>query len=163
MSHTPFPQKTLIVFYSLSGVTRRIAEILQSKTQADMVEIETLRTYTSDHNEPKKELDTGQLPELKSPPPDMSGYDLILVGGPVWWYTVATPVMRFLQQADFQGKKVAAFCTHMGGLGQYFPHFQKQASHAEVMDGLDIFKPTRSKAAATEAALDEWLGKLLAA
>ncbi|MCM1129392.1 MAG: NAD(P)H-dependent oxidoreductase [Alistipes senegalensis] len=156
--------KVLVIFYSQSGVTRRIAEILQSKTQADLYEIETVRTYPTQqpgiYDEPKKELETGQLPALKHEPPDMSAYDLILVGGPVWWYTVSTPVMRFLQLADFKGKKTAAFCTHMGGLGRYFPHFRTQARHANVLEGIDFFQPTRSKTASTEAALDKWLDKL---
>ncbi|WAW10110.1 hypothetical protein NB640_00075 [Oxalobacter vibrioformis] len=56
---------------------------------------------------------------------------------------------------------MAAFCTHMGGLGQYFAHFEKQASPASVLEGVDIFKPTRSKAAATDAELETWLDKLL--
>lgn len=157
--------KTMVIFYSQSGVTRRIAEMLQSQTQADLHEIETIRTYPTQqpgiYDEPKKELETGQLPALKHEPPDMSAYDLILVGGPVWWYTVSTPVMRFLQLADFKGKKTAAFCTHMGGLGRYFPHFKEQARHANVLEGIDFFQPTRSKTAATEAALNKWLGNLL--
>lgn len=157
--------KTMVIFYSQSGVTRRIAEMLQSQTQADLHEIETIRTYPTQqpgiYDEPKKELETGQLPALKREPPDMSAYDLILVGGPVWWYTVSTPVMRFLQLADFKGKKTAAFCTHMGGLGRYFPHFKEQARHANVLEGIDFFQPTRSKTAATEAALNKWLGNLL--
>lgn len=158
-------KKILIVFYSQSGVTRRIAEMLQSRTHADMYEIETIRTYPTQqpavYDEPKKELETGQLPALKREPPDMSAYDLVLVGGPVWWYTVSTPIMRFLQLADFKGKKTAAFCTHMGGLGRYFPHFKEQARHANVLEGIDFFQPTRSKTAATETALNKWLGNLL--
>lgn len=164
MNHTHSKDKVLIVFYSQSGVTRRMAEILQSKTNADMLEIETVKTYPKDQpavfDEPKRELETGDLPELKSDMPDMNAYDLILVGGPVWWYTVSTPVMRFLQLADFKGKKTAAFCTHMGGLGQYFPHFEKQAFNARVLDGMEIFKPTRSKTAAIESEFDVWLEKL---
>lgn len=158
-------EKTLVIFYSQSGVTRRIAEMLQSRTQADMYEIETIRTYPTQqpaiYDEPKKELETGQLPALKRELPDMSAYDLFLVGGPVWWYTVSTPVMRFLQLADFKGKKTAAFCTHMGGLGRYFTHFKEQARHASVLEGIDFFQPTRSKTAATEAALSKWLNSLL--
>lgn len=164
MNHTSSQNKVLIVFYSQSNVTRRMAGILQSKTNADVYEIETVRTYPKDQpavfDEPKRELETGELPELKGITPDMSAYDLILVGGPVWWYTVSTPVMRFLQLADFKGKKTAAFCTHMGGLGQYFPHFKKQALNARVLDGMEIFKPTRGKTTVIEAEFDVWLEKL---
>jgi flavodoxin len=89
----------------------------------------------------------------------MSPYDLVLVGGPVWWYTVSTPVMSFLKQADFAGKRVAAFCTHEGGLGKTFPHFKQQAKNAVVLDGLDLYKPQTRKSD-TDKALDSWLDKL---
>ncbi|MGZ3648969.1 MAG: flavodoxin, partial [Syntrophales bacterium] len=121
----------LIIYYSFTGNTKYIAEQTQKKTGGDVFVIETVRTYPTEYSalteEAKRELQTDDLPALKKNPPDMSSYDLILVGSPVWWYTVSTPVMRFLTQADFAGKKVSAFCTHEGGVGKFFPHFNEQA------------------------------------
>ena len=109
-------KKTLIIYYSNTGTTKYVAERLQKKTNADVYVIETVRTYpTKDPErtaEPKRELETGDLPALKKSPPDMSSYDLILVGGPVWWYTVSTPMMSFLRGANFAGKRVAPFNTN---------------------------------------------------
>ena len=155
--------KVLILYYSNSGNTKAVADKLQAKTGADVYRLETIRTYPAEHkslvDEAKRELEENDLPALKGTLPDMSSYDLILVGGPVWWYTVATPVMQFLAQADFAGKKTAAFCTHGGGVGQYFPHFKEQARNAVVLEGLPLWG-NQVGDAATDKALDAWLAKL---
>jgi flavodoxin len=157
-------KKMLIIYYSFSGNTKYIAEKIREKTGGDVFEIETVKTYPAEYSalteEAKRELQAGDLPALKKNPPDMSSYDLILVGGPVWWYTVATPVMSFLRQADFAGKKVSAFCTHEGGIGKFFQHFKEQAKNAVVLEGLDLYKPRQARKGEVDKALDSWLGKL---
>ena len=156
--------KMLIIYYSLTGNTKYIAEQVRKKTGGDVFEIETVKTYPAEYSaltdEAKRELQTGVLPALKKNPPDMSSYDLILVGSPVWWYTVSTPVMSFLRQADFAGKKVSAFCTHEGGIGKFFPHFKEQAKNAIVLEGLDLYKPKQAMKGQVDKALDTWLSKL---
>ena len=156
--------KVLVVYYSLSGNTKSIAEMIREKTGGEGFEIETVKNYPAGYSEcieeAKRELQTRDLPALKKSPPDMSSYDLILVGSPVWWYTVSTPVMRFLNQADFAGKKVSAFCTHEGGVGRFFPHFNEQAKNAIVLEGLDLYKPRQTGEGEVHEALDLWLGKL---
>jgi flavodoxin len=157
-------EKMLIIYYSHTGNTKYIAEKIREKTGGDVFAIETVKTYPAEYSalteEAKRELQAGDLPGLKKNPPDMSSYDLILVGGPVWWYTVATPVMSFLRKADFAGKKVSAFCTHEGGIGKYFSHFKEQAKNAVVLEGLDLYKPRQARKGEVDKALDSWLGKL---
>jgi flavodoxin len=154
----------LVIYYSLTGNTKNIAEMIREKTGGDAFEIETVKKYPADYSgiiaEAKRELETGELPALKKSPPDMSSYDLILVGSPVWWYTVSTPVMSFLKQADFAGKKVSAFCTHEGGVGKFSPHFKEQAQNAIVLEGLDFYKPRQAEEGEVHKALDLWLRKL---
>jgi flavodoxin len=156
--------KVLVVYYSLTGNTKNIAEKIREKTGGDVFEIETVKNYPADYSgiiaEAKRELETGELPALKKSPPDMSSYGLVLVGSPVWWYTVSTPVMRFLTQADFAGKKVSAFCTHEGGVGKFFPHFKEQAKNAVALEGLDLYKPRQNREGEVDKALDSWLNKL---
>ncbi len=162
-SAASYEPKVLIVCYSHSGNTKAIAEKLQTRTGADLHVVEPLRTYPTDKmqhgNIAKQELQENDLPLLKAPPPDMSGYDLVLVGGPVWWYTVATPLMQFLQQADFSGKVTAPFWTHAGSVGQYYSDFKVQAKNATVIEGLSI-RDSELDGAATDNALDTWLAAL---
>jgi len=156
--------KILIVYYSHTGTTKSIAEKIQEKTGADMLEIKTLRTYPAEYSalteEAKRELNANNLPALTGKAPDMSPYDLVLVGGPVWWYTVSTPVMSFLREADFAGRKAAAFCTHEGGVGKTFADFKKQAKNAVVLEGIDLYSPWRARKGEVDKALDAWLGSL---
>jgi flavodoxin len=163
-NETKDANRVLVIYYSLTGNTKSIAETIQNKTRGDLLEIETVKDYPAAYSEiveeAKKELETGELPALKKSPPDMSSYDLILVGSPVWWYTVSTPVMNFLTQADFAGKKVSAFGTHEGGVGKFFPHFKEQAKNAVVLEGLDLFKPRQASEGEVDKALDSWLSKL---
>jgi flavodoxin len=156
--------KVLVVYYSLTGNTKSIAQIIQKKTGADLFEIETVKTYPADRpatiEEVNRELTTRELPALKMNPPDVSSYDLILVGSPVWWYTVSTPVRSFLKQADFAGKKVAAFCSHEGGVGTFMLYFKENAKNAVVLEGLDLYKPRQAREGQVDKALDSWLNKL---
>ena len=160
------PQKVLIVYYSKTGNTDYIAQKLQKKTGADIFRLETVKAYPAENpartQVPKKELETGRLPALKKLPSNLSSYDLILVGTPVWWYTVSTPVMSFLKQANLNGKTVAVFCTHEGGLGKTFPDFRKQAGKAIVLDGFELYKPQQEDEGDVDKKLDAWLVKLAA-
>ena len=135
-------QKVLVVYYSKTGNTKAVAEMIQAKTNGDIYRIETVKTYPMKTPEsieiPRQELESGNLPDLKGALPDPSGYDLILVGSPVWWYTVSTPVMRFLKDMDFAGKKVAAFNTNGGGVGQFHTHFKTLARNAVTYDGVSF-------------------------
>jgi flavodoxin len=154
-------RKVLVICYSLSGRTKAVAEKLRAKAGADFYEIQTVKTYPSSYpgvyEEPRRELEQNDLPVLKGAPPDMSGYDLILVGAPVWWYTVPTPVMRFLRDADFLGKRVAGFCTYDTTLGQYHSHFARQVKNGEVREGISLSYPHRIPAPELDQRLDAWL------
>ena len=154
-------EKMLIIYYSLSGRTKAVAERIQAKTGAELYEIRTVKTYPSSYpgvyEEPKRELEQNDLPDLGSGPPDMSSYDLVLVGAPVWWYTVPTPLMKFLLDADFAGKRVASFCTYDTTLGQYHPHFVQQARNADVREGISLSYPHRIPENELDERLDNWL------
>lgn len=93
-------KKILIVYYSRSGSTRQVANMLAEKLDADLFELETTHTYPASQNDidaaVNRELENGKLPELKALPDNLSEYDLVISGGPVWMYTVATPVMQLL-------------------------------------------------------------------
>ncbi|MCC8189162.1 MAG: hypothetical protein LIP77_00815 [Planctomycetes bacterium] len=130
-----------------------------------MFEITTVKTYPTRppalYDEPKRELEERTLPALRTPPPDMAGYDLILVGGPVWWYTVSTPLMKFLEEVDFGGKRVAGFCTYASTLGEYLPHFAQQARNAQVLPGLELSYPRNLPPHELENRLRAWLEAVL--
>ena len=134
--------KTLIVYYSYSGNTKRIAEMIQSKIGGDTARIETVNPYEGDYNsvveQGKKEVDSGFAPEIKPMNINMSDYDTIVLGTPVWWYTYAPAVKTFLDENDFSGKTVYAFATNGGWIGHTFNDVERECTGAEIKPGLNI-------------------------
>ena len=87
--------------------------------------------------------------------PDVSGYDVILVGFPIWWYRQPSIIDTFLESADFSGKTIVPFCTSGGlGLGNSATIMQSLAPNAKVLDG----KRFSSSASADE--LKKWVEQL---
>lgn len=113
--------KTLIVYFSLSGNTRYIAQKIQNKLDCDIFELETLTPYPSDRDKitaiAKKEIENNILPELKQNI-DIKDYNKIFIGTPVWWYSMSPAIRTFLSNNDFAGKAIVPFITHGGG-GEY--------------------------------------------
>lgn len=153
-------ENVLILYYSHSGTTEDIAQRIQEKIGGDIIEIETVREYASDSSEisdqAAEERESGNLPELKEIP-DISQYERIYLGGPVWTYTVSTPVMSLLEQLDFQGKEVAPFWTDAGTPGDYQQNFETQVQNGVLLPGLGLSDMSGMGEEELNALLDGWL------
>ncbi|MCD7906872.1 MAG: hypothetical protein LUH04_04120 [Clostridium sp.] len=156
--------KVLIMYFSLTGNTVPVAETIKKLTGGDLLRIETVREYPIERpartEVPKQELDSGVWPELKTAIPDMSQYDYILIGGPVWWYTVSTPIRSLLQNTDFAGKRVAPFVTHDGGMGDYYQYFGDNVKNGVVLEGLDLYRSFNETPESLERKVRDWLSSL---
>ncbi len=116
--------KTLVAYFSASGVTEKKAQILAQVTGGDLFEIEPVVPYTSaDLNWMDKKSrstlemnDPSSRPEIAKRVADMDAYDTVYVGFPVWWYVEPSIINTFLESYDFSGKTVVPFCTS-GGSG----------------------------------------------
>ena len=116
--------KTLVAYFSASGVTEKKAQILAQVTGGDLFEIEPAVPYTSaDLNWMDKKSrstlemnDSSSRPEIAKKVADMDAYDTVYVGFPVWWYVEPSIINTFLESYDFSGKTVVPFCTS-GGSG----------------------------------------------
>lgn len=156
-------KKTLVVYYSLTGNTRDIAKIIQEKTNADIYEIELNEPYSPGaflYFKCAFQLMMGELPSLKKELPDLSSYDLILVGAPVWWYTIPPPLRSFLAKCDFQNKAVAPFSTYGGSTGKYFKAFGEKTQNAGVLKGFDLKKDSKNDAKLLDEKITAWLNDL---
>ena len=128
--------KMLIVYYSWSnGNTKRIAELLQRETGADLVRIETVHPYEGSYqdvvDQGKWEADSGFQPEIKPLPYAAADYDVIAVGTPTWWYTMAPAVLTYLNQQDWNGKTVVPFLTNAGWPGHVIRDMKKACKGAQ--------------------------------
>ncbi len=111
--------KTLTIYYSHSGNTRKIANEIHRVVGGDIVEIEPLESYPGDYNtlveQAKRELHSGYRPKLKVRLDSVEPYDTVFVGSPNWWHTIAPPVITFLSDTNLSGKTIIPFITHGGG------------------------------------------------
>ena len=136
-------KKMLIVYYSWSnGNTAKIAAQLQRVAGTDMERIETLHPYEGRYDDVvaqgQREVNSGFMPEIKALPYDPADYDVIAVGTPTWWYTMAPAVKSFFADHDFSGKQVILFQTHGGWPGHALADMKACAKGAKVIAQTDV-------------------------
>ena len=111
--------RSLVVYYSQSGNTEKVANIIQKKTGADIERIETVNPYSGDMGAIAGafmgERREGKVRDLKPMKAKIADYDTIYVGYPVWAGTCAGPIHSLIKSNDFKGKVVVPFCTFGSG------------------------------------------------
>ncbi len=155
--------KTLVIYYSLSGHTKDIADRISMLTNADVYEIKTeppLKNGLFFALKMKKQLWSKEYPQLVQDFPDAANYDTIFVGAPIWWYTAATPVLAFLNQYDFKGKKVVPFSTQGSNFGTYFKDFAAAAKNAQLQKSASFNNLPKKYDDAVDNKVTEWLNNL---
>lgn len=156
--------KTLIVYYSYSGTTERVAEHLRDLTGGTLYELELVDPYTGSDNDVSDrvfaERGDGKMPELTGALPDVSAYDRILIGTPVWNNSMANPVLSYLQQTDFDGKVVAPFWTYITNQGSTGKDFTANIQNGTAADGLALRSANGMSDEKLNSTLQSWLDKL---
>ena len=137
-------KKTLVAYFSASGVTAKAAKTLAKAVSADLYEIRPAVAYTSaDLNWNDKNSrssvemnDKRSRPALADRNAHVEDYDVIYLGFPIWWYVAPTIINTFLEQYDFSGKTIVLFATSGGsGLGRTAAGLQSSAPGAKILDG----------------------------
>ena len=145
--------KTLVAYFSASGVTAAVAKKLAAAVGADLFEIQPEQLYTDDdlnwqnsRSRSSVEMnDRSCRPAIASAVDNMAQYDAVFVGFPVWWYREPSIIDTFMEAYDFSGKKVVPFCTSGGsGLGDSAQNMQALAPRATVVNG-KRFSPSVSE------------------
>jgi len=137
-------KKVLVVYFSRSGNTRELANQIQKNVGGDVIEIQTVDPYPRDYDavvkQAKQEIESGYKPALKTKIENIRSYDVIFVGSPNWWNTIAPPVTTFLSEHDLSGKTVVPFITHHGsGKGQSVTDIAKLSPKSTILDGIAIW------------------------
>lgn len=135
--------KTLIVYFSESGNTRNMANIIHELTDGDLVEIEMQTPYSDNYNtlleEAERDLLANAHPPLRTRIGNMDEYNTILVGYPNWYAILPMPVFTFLESYNFNGKRIIPFCSHGNGmLGETVANICKACPGADVREALSI-------------------------
>ena len=151
--------KVLVLYYSQTSNTRGVAQEIATRLNADIEEIVPVQAYDGDFQATidrcMKEREQGVPPEIKPLTADISAYDVIFIGYPVWFGTFAPPVAAFLDQADLSGKKVVPFCTFgSGGLESSTKDLATKQPKAEILPGYGV---RAARMAAVSKELDNFL------
>lgn len=136
--------KTLVAFFSASGVTRQVAQKLAAAAQADLYEIKPAVPYTQvDLNwrdkSSRSSVEMQNLairPQLADTDAKIEQYDRILLGYPIWWYMAPTIINTFLESYDFSGKSIILFATSGGsGFGKSVEELSPSCPNAVIREG----------------------------
>lgn len=154
--------KTIIVYFSASGNTKRVAELVADELGGDLFELVPVEPYSEadqnwrdrDSRVCREHDDTSlqDIPLVSTEVPDWSEYDVILLGYPLWWREAAWPVNNFIRNNDFTGKTVIPFCTSTSsGFGDSGKLLEEMAGTGNWMDG------NRFSEHADEESIREWV------
>lgn len=149
--------KSLIIYYShigenymehgieniTKGNTEIVAEYLKELTSADIFRVEPINEYSFNYkkccDEALKDLKSDIRRKLKSNVVDINDYDVIYIGGPVWWGHLPVCMFDVLDNLDFTSKIIKPFTTHEGsGLGNVMEDIQKHCKNGVLKEGLAI-------------------------
>ena len=136
-------QKVLVIYYSQTGNTEFVANEIAQRLHAEVERIEAMNPYDGDFRQTiercMKEREEGIIPDIQPVKSDISKYDVIFIGYPVWFGTYAPPVITFLKNTDLSGKKIVPFCTFgSGGLESSVIDLKKAQPNAEVLEGYGV-------------------------
>jgi len=157
--------KTLVVYYSASGNTRRVAEAIAQAANAGLFEIVPTEVYTSDdlnwtnaNSRVSREHDDESLrdvPLTTTEVPDWDSYDTVFIGYPIWWGIAAWPVDNFVKANDFTGKTVIPFATSSSsGMGRSGSLLAGMAGSGDWQEG------QRFSSGVSEADVQAWVNGL---
>jgi len=136
--------KTIIIYYSHSGNTEKVACMIHKANGGTLCTIEPEYPYPKEYNavleRSKKEIQTGFRPPLQTKVESLESYDTVFVGSPNWYNTIAPPVATFLAENNLSGKTVVPFYTHGGGgVGNIERDIAKLCPQSKMLPGLSIY------------------------
>ena len=157
--------KTLVVYYSLEGNTKAVAEKIASILQADLLRLEPVKEYPS--SGPMKFITGGKAavfgekPELKEYSCNFLSYDAVIVGTPVWASTFAPPLRTFFAENKIVNQKAGFFVCEKGSGGDKCIERLKELTGAEQIDAaMILIDPKMKPSAANDEAVEEFCQKM---
>lgn len=152
----------LVAYFSHTGNTETIANMIADTVNAGMFKVETVTPYPDDYNEcvdvAAEEQRNNARPELSSHVEDMSQYDVIFLGYPNWWGTMPMAMFTFLEEYDFSGKTIIPFCTHAGSrLGSSESDLAEICPDSTLLEGIAV---SGSQVNSAQADVEAWISNL---
>ena len=161
----PATGKNLVVYYSASGNTKRVAEAIAEAAGADLFEIVPTEVYTDDdlnwtNSDSRVSIEHDDeslrdVPLTTTEVPDWNTYDTVFIGYPIWWGIAAWPVDGFVKANDFTGKTVIPFATSSSsGMGRSSNLLSEMAGAGDWQEG------QRFSSGASDSDVQSWINGL---
>ena len=152
------------VGYIEKGNTKILAEMIAERTHGDLFEIKTVKPYPKEYRPAteaaKQEKEENARPEIVGELPDLSKYDVVFLGYPIWWSDMPMPVYTFLDRENFAGKIILPFCTHEGSGLSDTQRSIADVTKADVREGFALQGHIAQKSPEeARTALYEWMSK----
>ncbi len=153
--------KILVVYFSYTGNTRKIANLIKDKLPCDILELKPVIAYNTDYqtvvDEEQKMEGANHMPEIKDINVDLSLYETIIIGTPVWWYTISPVIRTFLNKYDLSGKNIYFFATNAGWLGKTFIELQKECKGNVISSQNIVFESYSDKLITKQDEINNWI------
>lgn len=161
-TETTGDSNTLVAYFSWSGNTEAMANLIAEQTGGTLFEIALATPYTDDYDAlldvAQQEQAEDARPELAASVEDWDSYDVVFVGYPDWWSDAPMVIYSFLESYDWTGKTLVPFCTSGGsGFGRSLDRLPDSAPGATILEGLHV---SGSSAADSGEEVAEWIAGL---
>lgn len=157
--------KTLVVYYSHDGNTKFISQTMADAIEADVAELKPQKTINASgvmmFAWGVRQLVSQSEPKLLALDKNPKDYDLIIIGTPVWTYTMAPPVRTFLKHHTLSGKKIALFCCHGGDKRKTLLHMKEFLKENQIIGEFDFLEPMRHEKEVNQRKAVIWAKSLI--
>lgn len=153
--------KTIIIYHSYMGNTRGIAkQIKEQHADFDICELEPQIPFSKNYdtvvNEYQNNEKDKKTVKIQDPNIDLSKYDTIILGTPVWWYTMSPVVREFLVINDLSNKTIVPFATNGGWIGRTIKDIQNICPKSKIINPIDI-RFNESKLVTSKSEIENWI------
>lgn len=157
---------TLVIYYSFSGNSKKVAQYVKNKLNADLLELEPAIPFSNDYDQVVNEWQNNDIKrdvEIKPININLANYSKIVLITGTWWYGI-TPVMKkFLKENDLSGKDVIVAASNAGWIGHCFKDYETLVK-GNIKGRLDLLfsanNEERDKMLTTNTELDKWIEQL---
>ena len=157
--------KKLVVYFSYINNTRTIANKIKEKLNCDILEIKTVIPYSNDYqtvvDDEQNSEASYHLPEIQKIDIDLTQYDEIILGTPVWWYRPVPAIRTFLSQYDLSNKTIIPFACNCGWLGKTFEEIKKMCPNSKIEKEMNIeFESYSDHLKTSQEEVETWISNI---
>ena len=158
---------TLVIYYSFTGNSKKVANYVKDKLNADILELEPQIPFSSDYDEVVAEWQNNDIKrdvEIKKVDKDLSKYKKIVLITCTWWYGISPVMKKFLKEYDLSNKDIIVASSNAGWIGHCFKDYETLLPNSNIKGELDLVfssnEHERDKMLTSKSYIDNWIKKL---